>query len=329
MREARHSVGSARNFLLYHRCEPLWNPSSFSIWMCTCLTFHSRPTVGSLQMWADQVGDDSNTWDQFLPYYKKSCNYTAFNPALYSNATNSQKPAAFDSAGGPLAVSFSNYVDPFGTWAQKGFEQLGMNVIPGLNDGALLGSAYATLTIDPSNAYRSSSESSFLQAALQNGTAPTVYKNSCAQQILFDSNNTATGVWVQTASGYGTQSLNYTISARKEVIVSAGVFQSPQLLMVSGVGPANVLQNFTIPVLKDLPAVGQNMWDHILWGTDHKVNVQTGSAALNNLSLAYAANQLFRENASGPLSIFGASYYGFEISHNLIVVTSQALPLQL
>ncbi len=231
---------------------------------------------------------------------------------MYHNATKSQNPAAFDSAGGPLAISFSNYVDPFGTWAQKGFEQVGLNVIPGLNDGALFGSAYATLTIDPSNAYRSSSESSFLQAALQNGTAPTVYKNSFAQQILFDSNNTATGVWVQTASVYGIQSLNYTIRARKEVIVSAGVFQSPQLLMVSGVGPANVLQNFSIPVLTDLPGVGQNMWDHILWGTDHKVNVQTSSAPLNNLSLAYAADQLFRENASGPLSIFGAAYYGFK-----------------
>ena len=106
--------------------------------------------------------------------------------------------------------------------------------------------------------------------------------------------------------------LSYTINARKEVIVSAGIFKSPQLLMISGVGPANVPQHFSIPVVKDLPGVGQNMWDHILWGTDHKVNIQTSSAALNNLFLAYTADQLFRDNASGPLSIFGASYYGFE-----------------
>ena len=271
-----------------------------------------RPTVGSLQMWADQVGDDSYTWDKLLPYYKKSCNYTAFDPALYYNATNSQDPAAFDPSGGPLSVSFSNAVDAFGTWVQKGFEHVGMKLIPGLNSGALFGSAYGTLTVDPSNAYRSSSESSFLQTALQNGTAPTIYKNSFAQRILFDYDNTAKGVLVQTASGYGTQSMNYTISAQKEVIVSAGVFQSPQLLMVSGVGPANVLKNFSIPVIKDLPGVGQNMWDHILWGTDRKVNVQTTSASINNPSLAYAADQLFRENASGPLSIFGPGYFGFE-----------------
>ena len=298
--------------MLYHRYEYICNSSSPYISSCGYLIFHFRPTIGSLQMWADQVGDDSYTWDQFLPYYKKSCNYTAFNPALYQNATNSQDPTAFDPSGGPLSVSFSNEIDPFGTWVQKGFEYVGMKLIPGLSSGALFGSAYGTLTIDPSNAYRSSSESSFLQAALQNGTAPTIYKNSFVQRILFDYDNTATGVLVQTASGYGTQSMNYTISARKEVIVSAGVFQSPQLLMVSGVGPANVLKNFSIPVIKDLPGVGQNMWDHILWGTNRKVNVQTTSASINNPSLAYAADQLFRENASGPLSIFGPGYFGFE-----------------
>lgn len=88
-----------------------------------------------------------------------------------------------------------------------------------------MGAAYGTLTVDPRNAYRSSSEASFLQAALQNGTSPTVYKNSFAQRILFSSNNTATGVLVTTAGPSGIPAVNYTLSARKEVIVSGGVFQ--------------------------------------------------------------------------------------------------------
>ena len=271
-----------------------------------------RPTVGSLQKWADEVGDQSYTWDNFLPYYKKSCNYTAPNQALYTNATNTQDPNDFDPAGGPLAISFSNFVDPFGTWAQKGFEAVGMKALDGLNGGSLNGSAYATLTIDPRNAYRSSSEASFLQAALQNGTSPVIYKNSFVQRILFSSNNTATGVLVTTAGPYGIPAVNYTLSARKDVIVSGGVFQSPQLLMVSGIGPKAILSQFGIPVLKDLPGVGQNMWDHTLFGTDYRVNVNTASAALNNKTLAAAAVKLYQENATGPLSIFGASYYGFE-----------------
>lgn len=264
-----------------------------------------------MQKWADEVGDQSYTWEQFLPYYKKSCNYTAANQALFTNATNKENPSHFDPAGGPLHVSFSNFVDPFGTWAQKGFAHVGMNITDGLNGGSLMGSAYATLTIDPRNAYRSSSEASFLQAALQNGTAPVVYKNSFAQRLLFNG-TTASGVMVTTAGPYGIPAINYTLSARKEVIVSAGVFQSPQLLMVSGVGPKALLSQFDIPVVSDLPGVGQNMWDHILWGTDYRVNVNTASAALNSAVLAAKGVAAYQQNASGPLSVFGAGYYGWE-----------------
>lgn len=275
------------------------------------LTRNTSPTIDSLQKWADEVDDQSYTWDQFLPYFKKSCNYTGPNQALYTNATNRENPDHFDSAGGPLRLSFSNFVDPFGTWAQKGFAHVGMNVTDGLNGGNLKGAAYATLTIDPRNAHRSSSESSFLQAALQNGTASFIYKNSLAERIIFNG-TTASGVRVTTAGPYGIPAVNYTLSARKEVIVSAGAFQSPQLLMVSGVGPKSLLSEHNIPVVSDLPGVGQNMWDHILFGTDYRVNVNTASAALNSPALAARAVAAFRENATGPLSVFGAGYYGWE-----------------
>lgn len=264
-----------------------------------------------MQKWADEVDDQSYTWDNFLPFYRKSCNYTPYNPALYNSTILPQEPGVFDPAGGPLHVSFSNYADAFGTWAQKAFTGVGMRVINGLNAGVLNGSAYSTLTIDPRNGYRSSSESSFLQAALQNGTAPTIYKNSLARRILFNS-TTATGVLVTTAGPYGIPPLNYTLTARKEVIVSAGVFQSPQLLMVSGIGPQATLHQYGIQVLKDLAGVGQNMWDHVLFGANRRVNVLTASASLNNPVLAAKSAAQFRANGSGPLSAFGAGYYGWE-----------------
>ncbi len=127
----------------------------------------SRPTKGSLQKWADEVGDQSYTWDQFLPFYEKYCKFTSFDPGLYNATILPQPPGVFDPAGGPLHVSFSHYADAFGSWAQKAFIGVGMALQSlGLNAGVVNGSAFSTLTIDPGNGYRSSSESSFLQAAL-------------------------------------------------------------------------------------------------------------------------------------------------------------------
>lgn len=264
-----------------------------------------------MQKWADEVGDQSYTWDNFLPFYQKSCNYTPYNPALYNATITPQEPGNFIPNGGPLHVSYSNYADAFGSWAQKAFIGVGMKLISSLNAGVLNGSSFSTLSIDPRNGYRSSSESSFLQAALQNGTAPTIYKNSLGRKILFNG-TTATGVLVTTAGAYGIPDLNYTLTARKEVIVSAGVFQSPQLLMVSGIGPQTTLQQYGINVISKLAGVGQNMWDHILFGANRRVNVITGSASLNSPVAAAKLAAQFVANGSGALSAFGAGYYGWE-----------------
>ena len=265
-----------------------------------------------MDKWADEVGDTSYAWDNFFPYFKKSAKFTSFNRALYNATINDSDPSWFDSQGGPLQVSFSNYADAFGSWAQKGFAGVGMQITNGLNGGVLNGSAFSTLTIDPRNGYRSSSESSFLQASLQNGTSPVIYKNTLAMKLLFDGNKTATGVSVRTAGTYGVPPINFTLSAEKEVIVSNGVFQSPQLLMVSGIGPKQTLLQNNIEVVKDAPGVGQNMMDHILYGISWRVNVLTASNSLNNPAAAAALAEQFKKNGSGALAAFGAGYYGWE-----------------
>lgn len=58
----------------------------------------------------------------------------------------------------------------------------------------------------------------------------------------------------------------YVVFASKEVILSAGAIQSPQILMLSGVGPRYHLQSFKIPVILDAPGVGENLQDHISSG---------------------------------------------------------------
>lgn len=118
--------------------------------------------------------------------------------------------------------------------------------------------------------------------------------------VLFDNNRKATGVTVET-SGVGSGSVTYRINANKEVIVSSGSFRSPQMLMVSGIGPAAVLQSIGIDVISDRPGVGQNMWDHIFFGLAYDVNTVTHNF-LGDPAFAARATQEYIINRTGILT---------------------------
>ena len=271
---------------------------------------YQRPTVQAHDMWASEVGDSSYTFANTLPFYQKSPQFYAGNEGNQPNASNHQTSSAFSATGGPLQVSFTNFVDAFATYARPALLALGLGPLDGFNSGKIIGSAWATWTIDHTTGTRSSSETSFLQSAVQS-TPIKIYNNTLAQKILF-SGKRATGVLVQPYNYTNVYGESYAISANKEVIVSAGAFQSPQLLMVSGVGPKATLKKYGIPVLKNLPGVGQNLWDQPLWGISYRVNMPTTSALLNNITKLFEAEDELKQNASGPLSEFSSGYYGWE-----------------
>ena len=271
--------------------------------------YYNRQTAGSAQKWAADTGDEAYTFPNLLPYYKKSVNYTP--PTIpYPNSTNMQDESVFDADGGPLHVSHGRYNDPFATWVLPALQAIGQAAINGFQSGHLLGSAYVLATIDPAKATRSSSESSFLDLALAHTTLK-VYNNSLAQRLLF-TGNTVKGVSLSSLGSSGVIPGSYVLNARKEVIVSAGTFQSPQLLMISGIGPRQILESLSIPVVKELAGVGQNLWDQIYYGTTFRVKVPTNSAGLNNPAIADAAVQTYLDSASGPLSVSGTGVLGFE-----------------
>jgi choline dehydrogenase len=214
---------------------------------------YQRGSIDSYQEWADLVNDSSYTFDALLPYFQKSLDFHPPDQTKRAaNATPQYDAASFGPGGGPLSVTFSNYAQAFSSWAQRGLAQIGINPINGFTSGNLLGSSYVLETIDAATQTRASSESAFLRPALGR-TNLQVFTESLAKSIVFDGSKTATGVVVNTAGK------EYILSARQEVILSAGAFQSPQLLMVSGVGPAATLQQHGIPVIADRPGVGQNL----------------------------------------------------------------------
>lgn len=130
-----------------------------------------------------------------------------------------------------MQVSYGNFQGEFGPPLAAAMERQGLQPQAGLNSGKLMGFGTITGAVDPHTATRSSSETSFLQMAIANADGRLkIYSNSLAKRVLFDSNKTATGVLVEGNSKL--IDLPFQLSARKEVILSAGVVSLFQILFI-------------------------------------------------------------------------------------------------
>ncbi|KAI0909796.1 GMC oxidoreductase [Ustulina deusta] len=266
---------------------------------------YQRPTVGAMDKWAETVNDTSFTFANLLPWLEKSVHFTPPNAELrLANATPEYDASSFDHSSGPLSVTYPNFAYTFPTWGVEAFKEMGISPRPGFVDGALFGHAYSLFTIDAETQTRASSETAFLQRSLHDSNY-FLYDLTMGKQIIFDAVKKATGVRVNTLGA------DYTLSARKEVILSAGVIGSPQLLQASGVGPREVLEPLGVPVVSDLAGVGQGFQDHILFGVTHKIAGTTASS-LANADFSAEQNRLFLEDAAGALTNPAVDVLAFE-----------------
>ncbi|KAL5046542.1 hypothetical protein BDW71DRAFT_214596 [Aspergillus fruticulosus] len=279
--------------------------------VCNVMVYQ-RPDVDSMNRWAELVQDDSYRFDQVLPFYQRTTTFYPPDNALRPpNASASYNPDAFSDAGEPLQVSYPIDSIVFSTWMSRGMQAIGIQEIQDFNSGALLGAQWCPFTVRPSDRTRSSSEAAFRERENNDGNdnrlaTLTLYKLTMGKRVLFESNKTATGVQVRTGA------LTYELHANREVIVSAGAFQSPQLLMVSGIGPAETLRRHGIPRIVDLPGVGQNMWDHLLFGPSYRVSIPTNTRIPNNLAFTAEEAVRYFTKHRGLFTNPGADYLAWE-----------------
>lgn len=257
-----------------------------------------RPTKGTYDRWADTVGDDSFRWNSMLQYFKRSVDLTPPDEGKRNNtnATVLFDPSDYNEEGGPLQVSWNNWVDPTLTWLAQVLLSLGLTISPkGFSSGELVGhGAWVPSTIEPEKAQRSTSESSFLRQAIKD-TEIIVYSHSLATKILFNGTQ-AVGVSVNT------QGVEYTLSATKEVILTAGTFHSPQLLQISGIGSRGHLESLSIPVVADIPGVGQNLQDPILMSVSYPISTPSAQSLTNDPALNPGFINEYLKSGTGPYS---------------------------
>lgn len=208
---------------------------------------YARGYPADYEHWA-AVADDKWNWTNVLEYFKKSEHLSderiLEDPALLAN----------HGLGGPIEVSGLNEstfdIDRF----LDAFKELGFKIVKDMTSTDEIGAGRFSHTIKQGR--RASSLTGMLNEAATKSNLH-VLKNANVASVLI-ANSTAYGVRVFVNN----KELHFY--ANKEVILSAGTFNTPKILMLSGIGPKEHLQNFNISVVQDLPSVGDNLQDHVM-----------------------------------------------------------------
>ncbi|TAM80706.1 MAG: choline dehydrogenase [Candidimonas sp.] len=230
-------------------------------------------------------------WDyrSVLPFFKRSEGYE-------------RGESDYHGGRGELGVSDLKNDHPYcNAWVEAG-QQFGLPMNTDFNAATDYGVGAYQLSIR--NGWRSSSAVAFLRPA-QRRTNLTVLTQAHLHRVLFDG-TTATGVeWDQNGGIHQAR-------AEREVILSAGTIQSPQLLQLSGIGPAALLQQHGIKVVVDAPEVGENLKDHYQARTIVKLKkkLSLNNDVRNPLKLA-AMGMEWMFKRSGPLTVGAGQVGGF------------------
>jgi choline dehydrogenase len=208
--------------------------------------------------WAEQ-GNPGWNYADVLPYFKKS-------------ERQQHGGSEYHGADGPLHVADLRSPNALSRTFVKAGIQVGLPPNDDFNGTMQEGVGLAQVT--QRRGIRDSTADAYLRPAL-NRPNLSVVTGALVQRIIFEDKR-AVGV------AYKQQEREVQVRASREVLVCAGAVNSPQLLLLSGIGAGDQLQTFDIPVVAHLPGVGENLQDHLL--------VPVGYACTRPVSLAGAAS---------------------------------------
>lgn len=235
-------------------------------------------------LWAS-YGNYGWSWDDVFPYFVKSEDNR--DPDILKNG--------YHGHGGPLTISTPHYTTPIGGAFIEAGKLFGYPNID-INGEQQTGFAIPQGTIR--RGARCSTSKAFLRDI--RGKRPNLHVVIWAQatRVLFDSYKRAVGV------EFNRRGLLHKVMAKREVILSAGAVNSPQLLMLSGIGPAQHLTQLGIPVVHHAPGVGENLQDHIGTGGLHFLTKAPVTVVMPRVYVAKSFTQ-FSTLGIGPLTMLG------------------------
>ncbi|KAJ5380615.1 uncharacterized protein N7496_003043 [Penicillium cataractarum] len=216
------------------------------------------PSPAGIDAWA-KLGNPNWNWKSLLPYLQKS--YTVTPPDSRPDLKETQRTPST----GPVQLTFPAVVDPgskplLDAWnealAAQGYE-FNPDILAEKNS---LGPRAYAATIDPISGQRSGADRGYGSMVFGRPHV-RIITDATVRRILFNPNGPSV-----TASGveYTHNGQLVTAKASKEVILAAGSFHTPKLLELSGIGQKERLENLRIPVILDLPGVGEKLQNHLM-----------------------------------------------------------------
>ena len=239
-----------------------------------------RGQQGDYDDWA-AAGNPGWSWKDVLPYFKKHEDHV-FGANEHHGA------------GGELRVSdFADQVHPLCARFLEAGENLGFKRTADFNGALKEGFGLWQMTIR--DGWRASSSNAFLRPALQR------------IKLVLKTHAHVTKVLIEDKKAIGIECLidgaKQTFTARKEVILSGGAINSPQLLQLSGIGDRALLEKVGVPLVHHLPRVGQGLQDHLCVSYFFKSKVPTLNDKLNPWYGKLWAGVRYAFTRKGPLGM--------------------------
>lgn len=204
-----------------------------------------RGSANDYDRWA-AAGAQGWAWDDVLPYFKKAEN-------------NERGADEYHGAGGPLNVTELRYKNPLSEQFLEAAAELQLPQNDDFNGASQEGMGFYQVT--QKDGRRWSSARAYLEPAKQRDNL-TIMTGAQTEHIEFEDKK-AVGVSFRRGRE------QHFVKAKQEIILSAGAFQSPQLLLLSGIGPGEQLKQHGIGVVAEAPDVGENLQDHLDWTAIH------------------------------------------------------------
>jgi choline dehydrogenase len=229
--------------------------------------------------WA-ALGNRGWSWNSVLPYFVKA-------------EGNQRGASVYHGGSGPLKVSDIATRDPLIDAFVAGAGQIGVPASDDFNGERQEGAGYFQLTT--SKGWRSSTATAYLRPAKGRSNL-RVETGAFASGLVMEGRRAVGMRWRQGSEMKSAR-------ARAEVLLCAGAIQSPQLLQLSGIGPSALLAGLGVPVVHDLPGVGENLQDHLQIRLTYESTRPTTNDQLNSwLGRARLGSQWLLHR-SGPLAV--------------------------